>query len=99
MSTSRQVRSILPAASGDCCTALPSGKCRGYDYISRTSASRKDRKRARTRSFAATSTHRMGLIDHKIVQRDDSSWAVVRRHCGTVVASGFASASDAADAL
>ena len=81
----------------DHCIATPCTKVSIRHKVN--SASRKDRKRARTRSFAATSTHRMGLIDHKIVQRDDSSWAVVRRHCGTVVASGFASASDAADAL
>jgi hypothetical protein len=65
--------------------SAPDGKVRANSQaFLKSSATRADRQRARQRSEVATSRWRTALRDYKIIQNDDSSWAVIH-WSGTIV--------------
>jgi len=72
----------------------PKGRVGGCNRLS--TADKRDRQRARTRSHVATSVMRAKLAAVRIVQGDDSSWLHV---VGDKIVARFASVTDAVAAL
>jgi len=72
----------------------PQGRVSGCNRLS--TADKRDRQRARTRSEIATSVMRAKLAAVQIIQGDDSSWLHV---IGDRVVARFASVTDAVAAL